>query len=31
MKIEAILFMAFSWGSIATLLVFSYYRMFRKK
>ncbi len=31
MNIEAILFMALSWGSIVALLVFSYYRMFRKK
>jgi hypothetical protein len=31
MNTEAIIFMALSWGSILTLAVFSYYRMFRKK
>ncbi len=31
MNTEAIIFMALSWGSIITLFIFSYYRMFRKK
>ncbi len=31
MNTSALIFMALSWGGIGTLLVFSYYRMFRNK